>query len=467
MITTKGMRAFRANGLTLSAIAAVGAFVGLLGWAVEHTSYDTWGGVLVATVLVLASLPLVIWLARKEDDPRVARLLPWALLLKLGAALARLAVAFGVYDGVADASTYHTAGEMLAPMYRRGDFSGDVGSFIGTGFLKALTGVVYTVTGSTRLGGFVVFSWMGFWGLYLFYKAFCLACPEGDRWRYALLVFLLPSLLFWPSSIGKEAWMTLTLGLAAYGAARILTRSRGGFLTLILGLAGTVVVRPHVSAILMVSLVAAYLLRRPPAGPSLLNPVAKLVGVLVLGLALVLVVGQTKQLFGVKDSFDAEAVSKVLERAQGQTSEGGSSFNTKGSTDLSPSRFPSALVSVVFRPFPWEARNPLAFLASFEGSLLLGLFVASRRRVVGAIRSVLRTPYVVLCLCYSVLFVYGFSSFANFGVLTRQRVQVFPFLLVLLALPPFYRKDEGWRGLLADERAVEQQTLQPPASRGR
>ena len=34
------------------------------------------------------------------------------------------------------------------------------------------------------------------------------------RRRYALLVLFLPSLLFWPSSIGKEAWMTLALGLA-------------------------------------------------------------------------------------------------------------------------------------------------------------------------------------------------------------------------------------------------------------
>ena len=456
MIATRGARAFRPYGLTLPAIVAVGAFVGLLGWAVEHTSYDTWGGVLVATVLVLASLPPVLWLARKEEDARVARLLPWALLLKLGAALARLAVAFGVYDGVADASTYHAAGTMLAPMYRRGDFSGDVGRFIGTGFLKTLTGVIYAVTGATRLGGFVVFSWMGFWGLYLFYRAFCLACPEGDRWRYALLVFLLPSLLFWPSSIGKEAWMTLTLGLAAYGSARILTRSQGGFAVLIAGLAGTVAVRPHVSAILMVSLVAAYLLRRPPSGASLLAPVAKLAGVAVLGLALVLVVGQTKVLFGVKDNFNAEAVSQVLQRARSQTSEGGSGFNASKSTDLSPSRFPSALVSVVFRPFPWEARNPLAFIASLEGTVLLSLFVAGRSRVVGAIRSVLRTPYVVLCVCYSVLFVYGFSSFANFGVLTRQRVQVFPFLLVLLALPPFSRKEQGWRALLAEERRAQE-----------
>lgn len=470
MITSEGTRAFRPYSLTIPAIAAVGAFVGLLGWAVEHTTYDTWGGLVVSLVVVLVSVPVVIRLARREEDRRVARLLPWALGLKLAASLARLAVTFGVYDGVADASTYHTAGELLAPMYRRGDFSGDVGGLIGTGFVKSLTGAVYAVTGATRLGGFMIFSLMGFWGLYLFYRAFCLACPEGDHWRYARLVFLLPSLLFWPSSIGKEAWMTLTLGLAAYGAARIVARHRGGFAVLAVGLTGTVMVRPHVSAILMVSLVAAYLLRRPPSGTSLLSPVAKLVGILVLGLALVLVVGQTKKLFGVKDRFDAEAVGQVLQRANSQTSGGGSGFSTS-STDLSPSKFPSALVAVLFRPFPWEARNPLALVASLEGTVLLGAFVVGRRRVLGAIRSVLRTPYVVLCLSYSVLFVYAFSSFANFGVLTRQRVQVFPFLLVLLALPAYRPSGGGWRDLLVqpyEEPDEEPDAVEPapvPASR--
>ncbi len=436
----------RPYGVTVPAIGAVALYMAFLAWAVEHSAYDTWGGVLVGTALLLGSLPVVLHLAKREPDPRVARLLPWALGLKLGASLIRLLITFAVYDGVADANTYHTAGHLLAPMYRRGDFSADIGPLVGTGFMKVFTGLVYAVIGSTRLGGFVVFSWIGFWGLYLFYRAFCLACPEGDRWRYACLVFLLPSLLFWPSSIGKEAWMTLSLGVATYGAAKILTRTRGGFVTLALGVAGTVAVRPHVGVILMVSLLPAYLFRRPPAGGSILGPVAKIGGILLLGVILAVVVGEASELFGVKDHFDAEAVSALRQRANAQTSVAGSSFGN-GTTDFSPSAFPGALMSVLFRPFPWEAGNPLAFIASLEGTFLLGMMVVCRGRIVGALRSVLHTPFVVLCLVYSVLFVYGFSSFANFGVLTRQRVQVFPFALVLLALPTYRPAQGGWRDL--------------------
>ena len=459
MITSESLRAFRPYGVTLPAVAAVGLGMGLLAWAVEHTAYDTWAGIVIAVLVATVSLPLVIRLARREHDARVARLLPWALALKLGAGLVRFVVTFGVYDGLADASTYHSAGELLAVDYRHGDFSADLGRFIGTGFIKAVTGLLYAFTGPTKLGAFFVFSCLGFWGLYLFYRAFCLACPEGDQWRYARLIFLLPSLLFWPSSIGKEAWMTFTLGLAAFGGARILARRRGGFTLLGAGVLGVVAVRPHVGAILMVSLVGAYLLRRAPSGDSLLWPIAKIAGILALVVVLVVVVGQTRELFGVKDRFNAEAVSQVLEKARSQTSEGGSVFSaSQSTTNFSLARFPSALMSVLFRPFPWEAKNVLALVASLEGIVLLGLFVASFRRVTGAVRSVLRTPYVVLCLCYSLLFVYGFSSFANFGVLTRQRVQLFPFLLVLLALPPFHRRERGWRGLLE----VEERPPPPP-----
>ncbi len=41
----------------------------------------------------------------------------------------------------------------------------------------------------------------------------------------------------------------------------------------------------------------------------------------------------------------------------------------------------------------------------------------------------------MLCLIYTLVFVYAFSTFANFGILTRERVMVLPFVLVLFALP--------------------------------
>lgn len=433
------------------------AAVGLFFWSIAYTTYDTWGGVLVGLVLVVISIPLLRAARRREDDHRVRRLLVVAFALKMLGALVRLAVAFGVYDGLADADTYHDAGKLLFQQYRAGNFTSDVGRIVGTGFMKVATGVLYAFTGPTRLGGFLFFTWIGFWGIYFFYRAFCLACPQGDRLRYALLVFLLPSLLFWPSSIGKEAWMMFTLGLASYGAARVLVGARGGFVITIAGLAGTAVVRPHVSAIFVVSLIVAYVLRRPPTGRTVVRPISKLVGITLLGITLVLVLGQVQKVLGV-DRFDQQAVVQALNRAQSQTAEGGSVYAVRPSTNLSITRFPGAVVAVLFRPFPWEAKNAQGFIASLEGSAILVLVLVSWRRVVNGIRSSLRQGYVLLSCCYSVLFTYGFSSFSNFGVLTRQRVQVFPFVLLLLALPKNAVTFRRWRELFTVSEELRQRS---------
>ena len=44
-------------------------------------------------------------------------------------------------------------------------------------------------------------------------------------------------------------------------------------------------------------------------------------------------------------------------------------------------------------------------------------------------------PYVAYATTYTIMFVIAFSSIGNFGILTRQRTQVLPMLLVLLVLP--------------------------------
>lgn len=242
--------------------------------------------------------------------------------------------------------------------------------------------------------------------------------------------------------------MTLTLGVAALGTARILTRDRAGFGILAVGLAGTAMARPHVALLVVAAVVAAYLVRRTPSGQSLTGPLGKLAGIVVLGAAAALMLGSVKSTLGI-DDFNRESVQVALDRASGQTDEGGSTF--RGSTDLSPSRFPSAVIGVLFRPFPWEANNAQALIAAAEALFLLGLCVVGRYRIVAAVRQMLRVPYITFCVIYSVLFTYAFSSFSNFGVLTRQRVQLFPFFLVLLALPPLKIGRRSWRRVFVDD----------------
>jgi len=124
----------------------------------------------------------------------------------------------------------------------------------------------------------------------------------------------------------------------------------------------------------------------------------------------------------------------ALTSVQDRTSKGGSDF-TPTIAD-SPIRFPMAAVTVLFRPFLFEVHNTQSGLVALESTVLIILFLIRFRWAFAALKSWRRQPYVVFCLTYVVLFIIGFSSFANFGILARERVQLYPILLVLISIPP-------------------------------
>ena len=441
-VASRDRRAIAAGGGGLAAVPLAGLVVAAGAGAVavavaERTSYQLWGAMLVLPALALVSLPLLQRVARAEDDRGVTRLVVVALLVKMAASGARYVMAFGLYGGVADANAYGDRGAELAALFRQGDVSLDAARHVpGTGVLDVATGAVFTVTGATLLGAFLVFAWVAFWGQYLCYRAVRVGLPGSDHRRYALLVLFVPSLLFWPSSVGKESWMLFGLGLAAYGAARVFRGRFGGYHLLVAGSVWVGLVRPHMAALVAVSLLFALLLAtsrdraRPPAAAF----AAQLVGLVVVVAATAYALQQVQAFFEVES---LQGLQGQVEQVANQTATGGSAFQPTQVRSLVD--FPLGAVSVLFRPWPFEVHNAQALLASAEGLLLLALMVAGRQRLATAVREARARPYLLFALVFSVLFIVAFSYVGNFGILARQRVQLYPFVLVLLAIVPLRR----------------------------
>ncbi|MGR6997455.1 hypothetical protein ACU686_04000 [Yinghuangia aomiensis] len=296
-------------------------------WAMEHRAYDMWGALIVFPLLLTLSIPILERLTR-DDDPWMQKIVVWALVAKLVACFARYWMAFVLYDGNSDAATYDLVGRHLAVAFRDGDFTPDIHrKVIGTGFIMIVTGIVYAFVGQSILAGYLVFSWMGFWGLYLCWRAFGIAYPDGDHKRYAKLVFFLPSLLFWPSGIGKDTWMLLTLGMCAYGTALLLVRRRGAYVFLLLGMTGATMVRPHITVLVMCGLIVAFLLRTRPQQVSALGPLRAGFGAVVLGAGAVVALKQVGKFFGTAD-LSAGAAAEVASRTQ--TADGAGRFGPAG-----------------------------------------------------------------------------------------------------------------------------------------
>ncbi len=421
---------------TIVGVVVVLAYLTGLALAMSRVSYDIWGAMVVGPILLVVTMPLLLRTSRREADPWMIKLLIVAFLAKMLGTLIRYAVTFEVYAGHADAGGYHGAGRRLAEAFWAGNWDAvyqtEVPELVGTEFMRLATGLVYIVTGPTKLGGFLVFSWLSFWGLYFFYRAFRVGVPDGDHRRYAVLLFFLPSLLYWPSSIGKEAWMLFTLGIAAYGVALVLRHRGGGYLLLAIGLGGTALVRPHITMLTFVALFVAYLLRRRSWRETQLGLLGRLAGVGVLLLAGGLLLTQEASFFNL-DDIDRAAVEQVFERTEDQSARGGSEFAS--TRPKSPGEYPGAVMTVLFRPFLWETGYAQAAVAAIEGTVLLLLFVMSAHRLAQLPRTMFRVPYVAFAVSYTAMFVFAFSAVSNFGIIARQRTQVLPMILVMLAIP--------------------------------
>lgn len=413
-------------------VTVVGAYAWLLAQAMMFGTYNHWGSLVVIPLIVLGVSPMLARAASREGERWFAILLPLAFLLKILGCLGRYFVAYVVYRGQADAETYNLYAVSRSLLWRSGVHTWEFlpSEVRGTSFIKVFNTGVYTIFGPSPLIGFVVFGCLSFWGTYLLYRAFRLGLPGADHRRYAYLIFLLPTMIYWPSSIGKEAYLMLTIGITAYGVARLFGGYPHGFLLIGLGLIASAFVRPHFAAMIVAAIMAAYAIRTP--GNKTIGILFKLAGLLVFGFVAFLITAQTAAFLGI-DGLTAESIATGVEDTTSRTQQGGSEFTPfpiRSPLDVVP-----ATLTVLFRPLPYEARNIQMFVTSLEGLFLLGLLFASWRRL-RTIPSLLRDqPYLTFSLTYLVLFVYAFSGFSNFGILARERSLIIPFLAVLLSLP--------------------------------
>ncbi len=412
-------------------VFAVGAFLAIAIIAVVDPNTDHFEVLLAGPLLMVLTIPIAVRIARRDADPSLVTLLLVALAVKLVGSLVRYYVAVDVYAGLGDSVAYYHAGRVLGPAFRSLNFDVMTGRIPGTGFIEVVTGVVYAVTGASRLIGSLVFAWLCMLGQILCWRAFRIGVPDGDSKRYAILILFFPSMIYWPSSIGKEAWMILSIGVTAYGVARLVRHRRWGIPVTVLGVAAATMVRPHVALLLLAGIFAAILVARP-SERSTMAPLVRLVTIAVVVVAAVVVLNETESLLGV-ESLNQESVQATLSGTEARTAQGSSSFEPV--VVNSPFDVPAAAATVLFRPLPIEAGNAQMLLTSAEGLALAALIVLSWRRLASIPSTLRSSPFVMFALVFIVLFVCTFSSFANYGILARQRTQVLPFLFVLLALP--------------------------------
>ncbi len=203
----------------------------------------------------------------------------------------------------------------------------------------------------------VFFNLLTFWGQYLVFKVFATRFPYRRR-LLVLLVFLIPPITFWLSGIRPDAWIMVAIGLTLYYFnAWLLGNKVKHALVCLLGLAGLIIFRSPMLLMLLPGLLAWFIaekFRKP----------AWLVFTSIYAVSIIA--------FFASSYFSPQAnmLTYVVHRQE-------EFFQLKGNTvfelnTLQPTvtsfvrTFPQAFMNTVLRPFPWEARGLLQWMAALE-----------------------------------------------------------------------------------------------------
>lgn len=351
--------------------------------------------------------------------PALRRLLWIGFALRVVGSVLRYEVLFQVYDGVGDASGYFSHGWRYASalwdldlsIFDESEWLG--GRLWGTTAVRYLSGFVLVFIGQSMRAEFLAFALLAFGGLTVLVEAVRRRCAPEAAARFTRLVCVWPSLFFWPSSVGKEALIICAVGLVVGGAFG--WRGLQRVVLVGAGLLLAFAVRPHMALALVGALAAAEVLSSERT-----IEVRALGGFVVLGAAY-LVAGQLGLDEVDLDDLEALAENFVQLAARGQETESGGEAIVVG------------VVTILFRPFVWEAHNVMALLASVEVSVLWVMLLRRRRDILAALGAA-RADRLVLfaALATGALTLLLVVGGYNLGIVARQRTILYPLLFIIL-----------------------------------
>jgi hypothetical protein len=386
--------------------------------------------ILIGVALYLAGRAVIRRAA--GSDPWLAKALTVCLLLHLICAPLEIWVVDHVYQGIADYNRYDAQGAVLSEGFRHFNFSlapANLHGIVSDGSVSIVTGVVFAIIGVNKLGAFVLFSWLSFIGVLYFYRAFVITFGGAGHRRYGYLIFFFPTILFWTADVSKEAIMMFLLGLTAYGSARILAH-RGGYWLVLLSSVGGAWIRPNEVLLALGGFTMAMLIR--PADPNTkFSGPRRTVALIFLGSMLGAAIFVTLHFLpGTNGSINLTQISQNNNTGVGN---GFGSSNLNYSSSISA--YPQDVYAVLFDPLPYNAHGSGEWLSAFENTVIVVLIVLSVRRLRRLLRVSLARSYVVMCLLFTVTFIYAFAALGNAGLIDRERTVMLPFLLVLLCIP--------------------------------
>jgi hypothetical protein len=262
----------------------------------------------------------------------------------------------------------------------------------------------------------LLFAFFGFQGIVFLYLTAKENIPTLKNVTAGLsileIIFLLPNLHFWSSSIGKGSAMIFAVGLFTYGVSRFNKRK------IIIGVAGFLMymVRPHVLYGFILGIVIAILFSKKG-----MNITSKVIIVIISGFALYFISGDVTKLTG-GSGFDIFN-SNFLDHRNTEFGRGGSGVEVSNNELIK-------LFTFWFRPLFIDSPGVLGIIVSFENLVMLIFFIQFLKNFFKKWKMI-NTFFRIL------LFSFFFGSITlaqlggNLGIIMRQKSQIMPLFFVV------------------------------------
>ena len=262
----------------------------------------------------------------------------------------------------------------------------------------------------------MIFSWFGYLGVMYFYIAAKENAPLPAVWqKYSVveLVFLLPNLHYWSSSLGKGSVILFGLALLTFGLSRFNRR----YLVLAFGAFLVFMVRPHILFTVIISVMLALLI-----SGSALKAYVKWI-VFAVAAVVFFFISDDVAKFTEVENFNV-LDSEFLANRAAELSKSSSGVNLQNYGLL------MKMFTFWFRPLFIDGQGLMGIIVSFENLVYLFMFVALLR--FGFTNWKHWNGWFKICF-----FIFLFASVAlaqvtgNLGIAIRQKAQIMPFFFIL------------------------------------
>ena len=286
----------------------------------------------------------------------------------------------------------------------------------------------------------LLMAFLSFTGTWVLFKTFASLYPPLTK-QFAFAILFVPSVFFWGSGILKDSITFGCLGWVTYSAHQIFFLRRkilqNAIILLFMGFMAL-----QIKAYIMLSFLPALLLwifftYRSRIGSQFLRVISGpsvLLISMVCGFLLINKLGNEFEEFSLTNLVSTSERFQQWHGYLAQTANAsGYSLGLIDGTWLGIlSKFPAAVNVTLFRPYLWEANNPVMLMAALESIFIFGftLYILFRNGILNTLKSVLRNPDLLFCFSFSIAFAFavGFSSY-NFGALVRYKIPCIPFYL--------------------------------------